>query len=133
MSTNQTIPDDDLMTIITDYSYDLSTLSKRNGKLPAEAAVERLEARETALRTRIIMEALERLSKNRTAPDNDASRWAEGIYKGRCDMADEIRTAADNNERIGMNDKVITIWLMCIATLIVLFIMGGLIYAITKT
>ncbi len=33
-----------LLQILADYSNDLQTLSKRNGKLPAEAAVERIEA-----------------------------------------------------------------------------------------
>lgn len=36
--------DEWLYTVLADYSNDLAALKKRNGKLPAEAAIERIQA-----------------------------------------------------------------------------------------
>lgn len=47
--------------VLADYSYDLSELKKRNGKLPAEAAVERLKSILTASNREARIDELERV------------------------------------------------------------------------
>ena len=49
--------DEWLYTVLADYSNDLAALKKRNGKLPAEAAIERIQAHYQP-------QPLERLKKN---------------------------------------------------------------------
>lgn len=41
---NPSESDREILTILADYSYDLANLKKRNGKLPAQAAMERIKA-----------------------------------------------------------------------------------------
>jgi hypothetical protein len=75
--------DAQILKILADYSHDLSELKKRDGKLPAQAAVDRIEAlydAYTAERVASILDDVERLIILRRTSDGQTISAAK-IYR----------------------------------------------------